>query len=147
MKETGMSLMKHDQNAVFYQRFEAIMHPLSEHSHGPDHDRLRQLYVELLEQCVGDPLKQARYIVLREILQSYLSDNITLSEDHVQEVVQNIKLAISSLALLICQLEESNLEAASASLEAAQKSLVPVHTYLHKTSLNHISSTPEVLMS
>jgi len=142
-----MSLRQDDPDVVFCQRFEAIMRPLSEQNHGPDHDRLRQLYVELLEQCVGDPLEQARRMVLQEILLSYLHNHMPLPGDTIRGVVQSTKLAISSLALLMCHLESGDLEAAAASLEAAQQALVPVYTYLNKTSLNKIPATPEVLMS
>jgi hypothetical protein len=147
MKEDNMSLRQHDPDVVFCQRFEAIMRPLSEQNHGPDHDRLRQLYVELHEQCVGDPLEQARRIVLKEILQSYMQDHMPLPGDAVGGVVHSTKLAISSLALLMCHLEAVDLEAAAASLEAAQQALVPVYTYINRTSLNKIPATPEVLMS
>ena len=142
-----MSLRINDQDVAFYQRFEAIMRPLSEQNHGPDHDRLRQLYVELHEQCVGDPLEQARRMVLQEILLSYMNQNMPLPGDTIVGIVQSTKLAISSLALLMCRLEAGDLEAATASLEAAQQALVPVHTYLSQTSLNKIPETPEVLMS
>jgi hypothetical protein len=147
MGEDNMSLRQNDPDVVFCQRFEAIMRPLSEQNHGPDHDRLRQLYVELLEQCVGDPLEQARRMVLQEILLSYMHHHTPLPEDTVGGVVQSTKLAISSLALLMCHLEAGNLEAATASLEATQQALVPVHTYLNQTSLNKVPETPEVLMS
>jgi len=142
-----MAFLEHDQDAVFYQRFEAIMRPLSEQGHGPDHDRLRQLYVELLEQCVGDPLEQARRIVLKEILQSYLRNHATLPGDTVQSVIQSTKLAIGSLVLLMCRLEEGNLEAAAVSLEATHQALDPVNAYLNKTFLNKISAAPERLTS
>jgi hypothetical protein len=68
--------------------------------------------------------------------------NATSPGDAVQAVVQSTKLAISSLALLMCQPEEVDLDAAATSLEATHQALEPVYTYLNRTW-----AAPEVLTS
>jgi hypothetical protein len=127
-----VSFLKPEKDVVFCERFKAIRHPLSECRHGLEHDRLRQLYIELLEQCVGHPLEQARQMVIHEILQSYMHDHTTVSNVPIQTAIYQTKLAISSLALLMCDLEKGDLHAAAKSLEATHQSLQIVSDYLNK---------------
>jgi hypothetical protein len=136
-----MSFFKHEKDVVFCERFKAIMHPLSECHHGSDHDRLRQLYIELLEQCIGDPLEQARRLVIHEILHPYMHNHSILYTDSVHVVIYQTNLAISSLSLLIGHLEEGDHKAASESLEDTKRALQLVNDHLNKVSAN-----PEVVI-
>jgi hypothetical protein len=54
--------------ADLVERIEKAMRPVSERGHGPDHDRVRELYRYLQTVCTGDALERARRAVLYEIL-------------------------------------------------------------------------------
>jgi len=128
-----MSDLQPEKDAVFCERFKAIQHPLSECHHGLDHDRLRQLYIELLEQCVGDPLERARQIVTVEILQSCTQDHKIEHRLPVQIAIYQAKIAISSLALLMHELEKGDFNTAAKSLKTTHQSLQTVRDYINKT--------------
>ncbi len=53
-------------------RVEQAMRPLCGPSYGPDHDRVRVLYENLLRTSTGDPLERARRAVLYEMLYGVL---------------------------------------------------------------------------
>jgi hypothetical protein len=119
-----------DQPMTLIERIEILMRPLSERGLGPDHDRLRELYLASLEQSIGDPLEQARRAVLQEILSPYfqaIQEPATLT---TQAAIDHGRRAIGLLATCICRLEEHNHDAATVSLEAAQQVLQDIHTYL-----------------
>ena len=111
------------------ERLEKLMRPLSERGHGPDHDRLRELYLFYLEQCIGDPLEQARRAVLHELLPSYFQAVQELPQTTVQAIAY-ARSTIGALATFICRLEEHNYAAAAASLEAASQALKEVQKCL-----------------
>lgn len=101
------------------ERVEKAMRPLMATDQGPDHERVRALYLDLLTDATGDPLEQARLAVLHEILQPYLS---TLQHTFLQDatvVAYNVKAAIGALVMLLCRLDDHDYEAATASLHAA----------------------------
>ncbi len=49
-------------------RIETAIRPLDRDSYGPDHDRVRLLYANLVRTCSGDSLARARRAVLYEML-------------------------------------------------------------------------------
>ena len=101
------------------ERVEKAMRPLSAADQGPDHDRVRELYLDLLAETAGDPLEQARLAVLHEILQPFLdTSQHTLLRD-TTAVAYNVKAAIGALVMLLCRLDDHNYEAAAGSLHAA----------------------------
>ena len=53
-------------------RIEKALRPLGGKSYGPDHDRVRALYANLVRTCTGDPLERARRAVLYDILSPVL---------------------------------------------------------------------------
>jgi len=125
-----------DQPIALIERLEILMRPLSERGLGPDHDRLRELYLASLEQSIGDPLEQARRTLLQEILSPYfqaIQEPATLT---TQAALDHARRAIGLLATFICRLEEHNDDAAAASLEAAQQALQDIHTCLTTSPLS-----------
>ncbi len=50
------------------ERIETAMRPLHRGSYGPDHDRVRSLYANLVRTSTGDSLALARRAVLYEML-------------------------------------------------------------------------------
>jgi hypothetical protein len=127
-----------DQSVELIERLEKLMHPLSERGHGPDHDRLRELYLAYLEQCIGDPLEQARRAVLHELLSSYVQAVQEPPEATPQAIIY-ARNAIGALATFICRLEEQNYVAAAGSLEAASQAFQEVQKCL-ATSTPRLSS-------
>jgi hypothetical protein len=108
-----------DTLLALIERVEKAMRPLSATEQGPDHDRVRELYLHLCADVAGDPLEQARLAVLQEILQPYLSTvQPALSQD-ATAVAYNVKAAIGALVMLLCRLDDHDYEAASMALQAA----------------------------
>jgi hypothetical protein len=127
-----------DQSVQLIERLEKLMRPLSERGHGPDHDRLRELYLAYLEQCIGDPLEQARRAVLHELLPAYVQAVQEPPEVALQAILY-ARSTIGALATFICRLEEHNYAAAAVSLEAASQALQEVQKCL-ATSAPQLSS-------
>ena len=50
------------------ERIELTIRPLSARSHSPDHNSVRELYVEMRSQCSSNALERARRAVLSDIL-------------------------------------------------------------------------------
>jgi hypothetical protein len=119
-----------DQPIALIERLEILTRPLSERGLGPDHDRLRELYLSCLEQSIGDPLEQARRTVLYEILSPYFQAVQEPAPITTQTAIDRARQAIGLLATFICRLEEHNHDAAAASLEAAHQALQEIHTCL-----------------
>jgi hypothetical protein len=128
-----------DQPIALIERLERLMRPLSERGLGPDHDRLRELYLSSLEQSIGDPLEQARRAVLHEILSPYFQATQEPAPTTTQAAMDRARQAIGLLATFICRLEEHNNGAAAASLEAAHQALQEIHICL-TTSAPRLSS-------
>jgi hypothetical protein len=84
---------------------------------------------------------QARRLVIHEILHPYMHNHSILYTDSVHVVIYQTNLAISSLSLLIGQLEEGDHKAASESLEDTKRALQLVNDHLNKVSAN-----PEVVI-
>jgi hypothetical protein len=122
------------------ERLEKLMRPLSERGHGPDHDRLRELYLAYLEQCIGDPYEQARRVVLHELLLSYFEAVQEPPQATTQAIVY-ARNTIATLATCICRLEEHNYAAAAVSLEAASQALQEASKCL-ATSFPRLSLAP-----
>ncbi len=57
-------------------RIEEAMRPLSVVSPSPDHNRVRELYAELLSKCPGDALTRARRAVLYDILYTAMTASV-----------------------------------------------------------------------
>jgi hypothetical protein len=127
-----------NQPGGLIERFEKLMHPLSERGHGPEHDRFRELYLTYLEQCIGDPLEQAWHALLHELLPSSFQAVQESPEDTSQAILY-ARSTIGALTTLICRLEEHNYAAAAVSLEAANQALQEVSKCL-ATSLPQLSS-------
>jgi hypothetical protein len=53
---------------ILVDRIEKAMRPLGLIRCGPDHDRVRRLYANLVQTSTGNPLELARRAVLYEIL-------------------------------------------------------------------------------
>jgi hypothetical protein len=127
-----------DQSVELIERLEKLMRPLSERGHGPDHDRLRELYLAYLEQCIGDPMEQAQRAVLYELLPAYFQAVQEPPEATSQAIIY-ARSTIGALATFICRMEEHNDAAAAVSLEAARQAFQEVQKCL-TTSLPRLSS-------
>lgn len=127
-----------EQPGALIERLEKLMHPLSERGHGPDHDRLRVLYLAYLEQCIGDPLEQARRAVLYELLAPCFQAMQEPPADTMQAIIY-ARNTIGALTTFICRLEERNYAAATVSLEAASQGFQEIHKCL-ENSLPRLSS-------
>ena len=112
------------------ERLMKLMRPLSERGHGPDHDRLRELYLHRLERCVGDPLEHAMGTVLEELLHLYLHPTEEPPTDVTQLAIQAVHCAIEALATVSCRLADHNYEAAADALQAATQAIHESHACL-----------------
>jgi hypothetical protein len=101
------------------ERVEKAMRPLSDVQQNPDHNRMRELYLQMLTEAGNDPLEQARLSALQEIIQPYLLALERATVQNTSDIVYNVKAAIGALVMLLCQLDDRNYPAAGSSLVSA----------------------------
>jgi formiminotetrahydrofolate cyclodeaminase len=112
------------------ERVEKAMRPLSASQQSKDQDRVRELYLHMLQEAADDPLEQARLSALHEILQPYLTHLRQTTVQDTSAVVYNVKAAIGALVMLLCRLDDRDYEAADASLSSASQVLQDVQELL-----------------
>jgi hypothetical protein len=103
-------------------RVERAMRPLSTTSAGPDHERVSELYTDLVgaPDSTDDPLEQARLEVLYDILHQYLPPAEPALVYDTDTAVYDIQTAIGALIMCLCRLDDEDYEAALASLDTAR---------------------------
>jgi len=113
-------------------RVERAMRPLSTSNDDPDHERVRALYTDLAGEAemAGDPLEQARMVVLYDILQPYLAAAEDACGYDTDAIVDDVKAAIGALVLTLCHLEDHDHSAACAALTSARDLLHDAHDFL-----------------
>jgi hypothetical protein len=97
------------------------MRPLSATNQGPDHERVRELYANLLALTADtdEPLEQARLAVLHEILEPDLQALQHTAVSDPSAVIYNVKAAMGALVMLLCHVDEPDYDAAADSLQTA----------------------------
>ena len=112
-------------------RVERAMRPLSASNGDPDHERVRDLYTDLVSETemAGDPLEQARMAVLYDILQPFLAAGEDEFAYDTLAITDDIKAAIGALVLTLCRLDEHDYNAAHAALNSARDLLHDVHDF------------------
>jgi hypothetical protein len=119
----GETMLSMEAILELIERLERAMRPLAAAHEGPDHDRVREIYQCLTQEDSGEPLEQARLVVLQEILQPYLhliQQNMLFAPS---AVAAHVKAAIGAMVLLLCHLEEHDYDAAAASLHTVSQLL------------------------
>ena len=101
------------------ERVERAMRPLSDSESSAEHDRVRELYRQMVTEAEDDPLEQARLLALHEIIQPYLAALEQATIQDTSAIVYNVKATIGALVMLLCQLDDHHYEAAEASLASA----------------------------
>ncbi len=123
-------MMPVDTLIELIERVERAMRPLSSGPQSPDHDRVREVYMQMLTDESDDPLEKARLKVLHEIVQPYLTAlQQTLIPD-TSAVVHHVKAAIGALVMLLCHLDDRDFDAAHDALTTTLQVLRDVQELL-----------------